>query len=316
MQLVLVFVALYLRLYVHFIGQWLFLRGMNIPVYDFRPTPYSIVLKYVASAVHIEIEMGMVVVGQLFVIGVFLVMCAASFVSQVATGHFPHISSHFVAYFGFGAVLDAGLILVVDVVAGNFDCGRLAACATDISNDACKCSEGDAFKLYNRFSSNEGSGVVGIVLTVLLFVVLLLVALFVLYTYLVKLHLDGRLLDLYRRLCAPESAFLIPHDMEISPNDLAEICMKAQRWTGSTGSKRKIAVCDYSLTDPLDARFEQVTTHVAIYHVSAVGSDKELYRHFLRLHDGTLLELFGEMDRHFGVSAAAPLSKRLAASNG
>ena len=65
---------------------------MNIPVYDFRPTPYSIVLKYVASAVHIEIEMGMVVVGQLFVIGVFLVMCAASFVSQVATGHFPHIS--------------------------------------------------------------------------------------------------------------------------------------------------------------------------------------------------------------------------------
>ncbi len=61
----------------------------------------------------------------------------------------------------------------------------------------------------------EGSGVVGIVLTVLLFVVLVLVALFVLYTYLVKLHLDGRLLDLYRRLCAPESAFVIPHDMEV-----------------------------------------------------------------------------------------------------
>ena len=63
--------------------------------------------------------------------------------------------------------------------------------------------------------SQDGSGVVGIVLVVLLFVVMFLIAFFVLYSYLVKLHLDGRLLDLYRRLCAPESAFVIPHDMEV-----------------------------------------------------------------------------------------------------
>ncbi len=73
--------------------------------------------------------------------------------------------------------------------------------------------------------TQEGSGVVGIVLTVLLFVVLLLVALFVLYAYLVKLHLDGRLLDLYRRLCAPESAFLIPHDMEVRTRWCVYVCV-------------------------------------------------------------------------------------------
>jgi hypothetical protein len=45
---------------------------------------------------------------------------------------------------------------------------------------------------------------------------MLLMAFFLLYIFLVKLHLDGRLLDLYRRMCAPESAFVIPHDMEVA----------------------------------------------------------------------------------------------------
>ena len=40
----------------------------------------------------------------------------------------------------------------------------------------------------------------------------------------------------------------------------------------------QIAVCEYTLTDPADPKFKQVTTHVAIYHVSASGTDKELYR--------------------------------------
>ena len=40
---------------------------------------------------------------------------------------------------------------------------QLAACAADISNDACKCSEGDAFKLYNRFSSNVSCHVAAVV---------------------------------------------------------------------------------------------------------------------------------------------------------
>ncbi len=61
----------------------------------------------------------------------------------------------------------------------------------------------------------DDSGVVGIVLVVILDTVLFLLAAFVLYAFLVRVHRDGSLMDLYRRLCSPDHAFNIPHDMEV-----------------------------------------------------------------------------------------------------
>ena len=43
--------------------------------------------------------------------------------------------------------------------------------------------------------------------------------------------------------------------------------------------------------DHVDAQFYEKTIHLAIYTQSMNG-ERELYRHFLRLHDGTILELF------------------------
>ena len=59
-----------------------------------------------------------------------------------------------------------------------------------------------------------------------------------------------------------------------------------------------MAVCDYVLTDPLDPVFKEVTTHLIIYHAGLDGR-RELYRHFLRMPDGTALELFGDLSSHF-----------------
>lgn len=42
----------------------------------------------------------------------------------------------------------------------------------------------------------------------------------------------------------------------------------------------------------------ETTTHLLIYHVDATGQC-ELYRHFLRQPDGTIMEMFGTMDRQF-----------------
>ena len=90
--------------------------------------------------------------------------------------------------------------------------------------------------------TQDGSGVVGIVLVVLLFVVMFLIAFFVLYSYLVKLHLDGRLLDLYRRLCAPESAFVIPHDMEVCGR-LVPLCVCRLAGTVARTSLAAVSIC-------------------------------------------------------------------------
>jgi hypothetical protein len=135
-------------------------------------------------------------------------------------------------------------------------------------------------------------------------VVLSLLALFLLYLYMLHLHLNGRMIDLFRRLHGDDTRFLLPHDFEVSAAELAWIVAKAGRWRGAKGDTRKVAVCDYVLTDPLDARFKETTSHLIIYHAGLDGK-RELYRHFLRLPDGSIVEVFGSMERAFGAGLGA-----------
>lgn len=303
-QAALLIIALWLRIYIHFLGQWLYLRSLRIPVYSFTPLAYACTLKYVAAALPNEVEIGTVILGPLSVTVIFVVFMALCWVTQKAVGFFPEVPSRFIALFGIAAVLDAPLIAAFDAAAGRYNCAqRFAACAVDVSSAACTCSEGDAWKLYNRFLAQEGSGVIGIVLTVFLYLVLMLVAGFFLYLFLLHLHLNGRMMDLYRRLHAEEPKFLLPHDYEVSPSDLTWIISKAKRWRGPRGTTRKIAVCDYVLTDPAEPAFKETTTHLIIYHAGLDGK-RELHRHFLRLPDGAILEVFSGLDQSVGAAAA------------
>ncbi len=49
------------------------------------------------------------------------------------------------------------------------------------------------------------------------------------------------------------------------------------------------------VTRALPLRIPQVTSHLCIY-TQQFNGDRTLYRHYLRLPDGTILELFGDMD--------------------
>lgn len=80
----------------------------------------------------------------------------------------------------------------------------------------------------------------------------------VLYVFLLHVHLDGRMIDVYRRVHAPEDRFFVPHDFEVSAAELKWVVDRAKRWRGARGTTRKVAVCDYVLTDPLDAKFREV----------------------------------------------------------
>jgi len=298
-QLVLLLVALWLRIYAHYIGEWLFLKGERVPVFSFTATPYTVELKYVAGLVPMEIELGVVMLGQLFNCLVMAMLMCIAWTFNKALGHFPEVSSRFVAMYGLGVCLDAVLILLVDVAAGNYNCKAITACVEDATSDACDCVVGDSFKLYERFLIDEGNGVVGIFLTVFVDIVLFMLSALLLYMFLLHVHLDGRMLDVYRRLHATDEEFFVPHDMEVSPGDLQWVVTKARRWRGPKGTQRKMAVCDYVLTDPLDPAFKEATTHLIIYHADLDGR-RELYRHFLRMPDGTAMEMFGDLSQHFG----------------
>ena len=108
------------------------------------------------------------------------------------------------------------------------------------------------------------------------------------------------MLDVYKRLHGTSEDFFCPHDFEVTYAEVAYICEKAKKWTHPKGTRRRIAVCDYELTDPLEPGFaKEVTTHLAIYNLEIDGS-KTLYRHFLRMPDGTIIELFDVVAKSLG----------------
>lgn len=53
------------------------------------------------------------------------------------------------------------------------------------------CGAGDAFKLYERFTTDENNGVAGAFITLIVYLAEFLVAGFCLYNYLIYIHMNG-----------------------------------------------------------------------------------------------------------------------------
>ncbi|OQS06315.1 hypothetical protein THRCLA_01644 [Thraustotheca clavata] len=303
LMICLLLVALWLRIYVHYLGQWLYLRSSNVPVFAFEPYLTTCVLKYIWNTVPSTTEIGCICIGVLFNMFTFIVFMLIAFVCQRFIGEFPELGSRFIACFGFGTVLDPILIFLIDLLEHNYSCNDLPECA-DSSSASCKCYEGDAFKLYSRYVKSEGSGIVGAVLTLLLYGILFCTAAVLFYTYLLHLHMNGRMLDIYRRIHARNGSFFVPHDFEVSAAEVSKLCERASKWKSIRGATRKTAVCDYELRDPIDPSFVEVTTHIAIFTLELDGS-RQLYRHFIKNPDGEILEVFGTLSDSFGSQYAA-----------
>lgn len=62
-----------------------------------------------------------------------------------------------------------------------------------------------------------------------------------LYLYFLKLHNNGRILDVFFRLHDDEDCFFMPYDLELSNQELSYIVKKAEQWRGSDGERRKVS---------------------------------------------------------------------------
>ncbi|KAG7488614.1 hypothetical protein MATL_G00036700 [Megalops atlanticus] len=234
----------FVRLYLHYCSQWLFLQAIAVPVNKFRFHPHTVELVYQNSLLHTREELAMVV--------------------------------------------------------------RLAYSAEEPTADAAK--------LYWHFRRTEYSGVPGVLITLFLYTVLFLCSLTILYIYFLRLHNNGRMLDIFQRLHGKEDTFFIPYDLEVSNQELSYIVKKAEQWRGFNGERRKVAVYDYIWTedpsagcaisscDPQHstgpsgaAPSREISTHVSVYTLHLNGQ-RELYRHFLRQPDGAIVEVTGDMD--------------------
>ena len=97
----------------------------------------------------------------------------------------------------------------------------------------------DAYKLYAHFLIVENSGLVGIPITIFVYLVEIILASSIFYVYFLKIHNNGRLLDTYHRLHGAEEDFLVPYDQEISAKVCFCMCLSGHiknRWkTHPTG---------------------------------------------------------------------------------
>ena len=143
------------------------------------------------------VEVGVVVSGVLINVVFFLFLMLVAFCSNKFLGRFPAACYRFISAFGFLCSIDPILTLLVDLIWW-------------------ETMHGDAFKLGTWFERREGDGLIGHVITVFLNLALMAMILFIYYIYLVSLHMNGRLLDVYNRITGELAAFFIPFDAEIS----------------------------------------------------------------------------------------------------
>ncbi|KAG9283544.1 hypothetical protein AMEX_G2316 [Astyanax mexicanus] len=301
--LVLVILTWFPRLYLHYCSQWLYLHTRNIPVNRFQFHAHTVDLVYQSSLLRTLEETLLVLLGPLTLNAATFLLLLIRWVCQLAFGSTPSFLSKLIMAVGAWTVLDPLAVFAVDAVLG-----RLSYSAeTPVA---------DAAKLYWHFHRTEQSGTAGIIITLFLYTVLFILSFTVLYVYFFRLHNDGRMLDVYHRLHSPEGVFFIPHDLEVSNQELSYIVKKAEQWRGFNGERRKVAVYDYIWTEEEPAGSEspggppnaagEASTHVSVYTLYLSGLRRR-YRHFLRQPNGAIAEVIGDLD-----SVEAQQSERMA----
>uniref|UniRef100_A0A8C2QLJ6 Orofacial cleft 1 candidate 1 n=1 Tax=Cricetulus griseus TaxID=10029 RepID=A0A8C2QLJ6_CRIGR len=275
----------FLRLYLHYLGQWLFLWVLSTPVTKFQFYSYTVELCYSTSSLHIGEELAVIALGPLALNTITFPLLLIRWGCQLLFSSRPDALSKLIITMGLWTVLDPLAVFIVDTFLG-----RLAHNGeTPIA---------DAAKLYWMFVRTKHSAILGVVITV------------VLYTL---LHNDSWILDAFQRIHSEEAKFFIPYDLEISNQELSHIMKRSEQWRGIHGERRKVALHDYmckrhdtkSSVSSSDPHHQDgisasavgpggVTSHISVYTVYPSGF-QELYRHFLRLPDGAIIEVFGDI---------------------
>ncbi|TNN84686.1 hypothetical protein EYF80_005101 [Liparis tanakae] len=223
----------FVRLYLHYCSQWLFLQAIAVPVNKFQFHAHTVDLVYQSSLLHTREELAMVVVGPLTLNAVTFLLVLIRCGCQQIFGSLPSFTSKFIMAQGVWTVLDPLAVFAVDAVLG-----RLA-----YSPDT---PVGDAAKLYWHFHRVDQSGAAGVVITLFLYAVLFLLSITILFINILRFHNDGRMLDVFQRLTAKEGTYFLPQDLELSNQELSYVVKKAEQWRGFNGERRKIGPSNYS----------------------------------------------------------------------
>jgi len=140
----------------------------------------------------------------------------------------------------------------------------------------------------------EGSGITGAFITLLLYLGSIILSMLLLYEYLVHVHRDGRILDIWRRINAPAEEFFLPHDFEVSKEELLDVVHKARHWKGPMGYRRVLI----TRTEPADITPGTIVER-KFYIIQEIEPNgrRSIFRQFYREEStGCIIEIFKEVD--------------------
>ena len=266
MSLVILLFCLWMCRLTHYFGQWAFFRALGVDINEFAVFWVTFTLKY-ASDLYFGTILGFIIAGTFFSWLVFLVFILVTFLCYWYANYFPSIGYRIGALYGVAIVVDPLITLIESVI----------RCPLEDDWDM------DPFLMSIYFKDNASSDFYGPVVTFLIYTVIFILSSILVNFYLIYIHMNARILDTYNRINSLESAFFVPLDQEVGERYLRWVVKKAHSYKTIEGDTRKVAAVEYS------ERIQNKSYwHITIYNV---GKRRSLYRHFMRLPEGTLMEL-------------------------
>jgi len=170
---------LYLRMFSHYLGQFIILQIMGVPVTQFDAHWYKVYITY-AEWEFYQIFFTLAA-GCLFNTFIFFLFALSAYLSKKYCKCFPRIFYKVICWFGVLTLFDFALIFLCEALSLSWD-------------------QGDAFAMYDYYLKRDGNGLVGIYLTFFLYFGITILNVFIFYNYMIFIHQNGRILDLYKRL--------------------------------------------------------------------------------------------------------------------
>eukprot|EP01038_Epipyxis_sp_PR26KG_P005003 gene5003-6988_t len=269
MSLIIYSFAFWMRIYVHYMAEYLYLQSLGTPVYSFRLQVLFVIFKYSSVSISTSSEVGVVAIGPIANVCVFLLMAILGGMFYKISRFLPDSVSKFIAAFGVASTLDPILTTLIDVCYHHYSCSQYShSCEVNKLSDNCACYDGS-----------------------------IIFSILILYEYLIRIHRDGRILDIYRRINGVDGEFFIPHDYEISFDELMLVCRKAATYKSPLGSKRKVSVIKGIENDPEDVHYQEPITRYIIYDIDATGRSV-IFRQFMKNSEGMILEIFQDFNNN------------------
>jgi hypothetical protein len=207
--IVYIFFLFFLRMWTHYVGQYFILTIMEVPVTRFEPNWHKIIIEYAAWNFMQEILVACFGIFSNTILFSFFI--AFAYTSKKLCNCIPRMFYKVICWYGIMTILDPFLVLFIDAVGFYWD--------------------GDYFRFYNYYYKKQANGLVGVYLTIFLIFAFTVLNGFLFYNYMIFIHMNGRILDLYKRLSGSMKSFFLPHDNEVS--------LKYVQWVVERAKKKK-----------------------------------------------------------------------------